>query len=512
MTMFLPETESHRGVPPRALALSVLALAVPVVGMVVFGDWFREDAGLLIWLTALVPPFLMAYYRGWQGSSVALAAGMVAIAVGHVLTETLEIGSPDYGFLLWMTSTIIVVSVGVGVLAELLKRERIKAAEMALSDVLTGLPNRRHAGIFMDAAFSAAGRGRPLSVVLFDLDEFKEVNDRHGHWVGDRVLERVGQILEVCTRGMDLSARWGGEEFLSILTECDGEGAATFVERVQKLVREEPFDWGRITLSAGIAEYGPGMGSPELLVAAADRALYRAKKDGRDCWRLARGREAEEPTPASGARPKEPGTTPAHDGPEAERGRAPAPSTGEGDAVALRGRKRPPPLAVRHERKPPLEDSGNGPADVDELPGGWERLLLVDDDEPTRQALGRSLRRLGYTVETAADGERALRTLRESKGVDLLIIDLLMPGMSGFTLAERIEEELGPHRILYMSGHVRGELSWGGAPGAAVDFLGKPMTLADLATRVRRILERPVAGRGDGARGGPRPDAPRGGL
>jgi diguanylate cyclase (GGDEF)-like protein len=470
-------------VPARALILSIMALAVPVLGMVVFPGWIGEEAGVLLWLTALVPPFLLTYYRGWVGSSLGLAGGMAALAIAHLLLEVRGMGTPNYIFLLWITATFIAVCVGIGVLAEILKRERRKAEEMALTDGLTGLPSRRHAGVFLDAAFSAAVRGQPVSVVLFDLDDFKKVNDTHGHKAGDDVLRRLGAILAVATRRMDLSARWGGEEFLSILPECDAEGATLFVERVQEKLRRAEFVAGPITLSAGIAQYGEGMGSPELLVAAADQALHRAKDDGKDCWRIL-GRK-DEATSAELA-------APAAD-PTAQRGEG-------GREPSRDGRARPVPLDQASEPfvdGPPEREEREDPR---KLPGGWERILLVDDDEAAREAIGKILRRLGYVVVEADSGEAGLVKARNLRDLDLLVTDLIMPGMSGFTLGQKLEEELGDCRILYMSGYVQREVAWDGAPGAQVDFLEKPMRPRDLARKIRELLDRPIDGEARKAR------------
>lgn len=464
-------------VPVRALVLSIMALFVPVLGMVLFPGWLGEEAGVLLWLTALVPAFLLTYYRGWQGSSLGLAGGMAALAIAHLLTEALDLGAPNYTFLLWITATFIAVCIGVGVLAEVLQRERAKAEEMALTDVLTGLPNRRYAGIFLDAGFSAAVRGQDVSVVLFDLDNFKAVNDVHGHRAGDEVLRRLGVILSGATRKMDLTARWGGEEFLSVLSDCSDEGAVVFVERVQERLRTEEFPWGRVTMSAGVAEYREGMGSPELLVAAADQALYQAKAAGKDCWRIAGRRKGKPPTGHPAREPVDPASLRGE--PPREPALAGMRFTGSLDT----------PSRPVVEQEPEREVA----ADPRDLPGGWERILLVDDDEAAREAIGKILRRLGYVVVEASDGESGLAKARNLKDLDLLLTDLIMPGMSGFTLGEKIEETLGPRRILYMSGYVQQEVSWEGAPGAAVNFLEKPMLPQELARKVRELLDRPLA-------------------
>jgi diguanylate cyclase (GGDEF)-like protein len=155
----------------------------------------------------------------------------------------------------------------------------------ALVDGLTGLANRRAAS---DALHAEAARSErletPLSVVLADLDEFKEVNDVHGHAVGDEVLRVVAKVLRETLRESDVAGRWGGEEFLLLLPGADEEGAAQLAERVRVALGERsiPSVPGlRVTASFGVAEYA-GETNPEQLLEAADGALYRAKRAGKD--------------------------------------------------------------------------------------------------------------------------------------------------------------------------------------------------------------------------------------
>jgi diguanylate cyclase (GGDEF)-like protein len=155
----------------------------------------------------------------------------------------------------------------------------------ALVDGLTGLANRRAAS---DALHVEAARAErletPLSVVLADLDGFKDVNDEHGHAVGDAVLRAFAEVLRDTLRESDLAGRWGGEEFLLLLPGADEEGAAQLAERVRigLAARRIPSVPGlRVTASFGVAEY-VGEANTEQLVAAADDALYRAKRGGKD--------------------------------------------------------------------------------------------------------------------------------------------------------------------------------------------------------------------------------------
>jgi diguanylate cyclase (GGDEF)-like protein len=177
-------------------------------------------------------------------------------------------------------------SLGLGWITELLHKERRRAEKMALSDSLTGMPNRRHSVVFIEAAFAAAQRGIPLTVVLFDVDGFKKYNDTYGHLAGDEVLRKIAQVLMKTTRRMNLSARWGGEEFLCMLSDTPVDGGRIFAERVLADVHRV-FTDGSVTLSGGVAGYVRGMDTPAHLLAAADLALYAAKRAGGDCVRLA---------------------------------------------------------------------------------------------------------------------------------------------------------------------------------------------------------------------------------
>jgi diguanylate cyclase (GGDEF)-like protein len=164
----------------------------------------------------------------------------------------------------------------------------------AQTDELTDLANRRQ---FMSALEQEIARisrfGTPLSLVLFDLDRFKRVNDECGHQVGDLVLRRTADIVRMGIRGTDLAARIGGEEFAILLPGSDAAGAMTFAEKLRSdLGREVTVKGVRwpTTASFGVAEFREGM-SIETLVGAADRALYRAKAGGRN--RVCKAEEGE---------------------------------------------------------------------------------------------------------------------------------------------------------------------------------------------------------------------------
>lgn len=151
--------------------------------------------------------------------------------------------------------------------------------QLSLTDPLTGLPNRRQLERDLAREFSAAQRGRQLAVLMFDLNGFKEYNDRYGHVAGDEALRLFARSLAAQTRAMNLAARYGGDEFIVLLTDAASEGAETFIERVRYNFpgRDAAGAQRLLRFSAGYALYDPSMAEPEDLVAAADKALYEAK-------------------------------------------------------------------------------------------------------------------------------------------------------------------------------------------------------------------------------------------
>lgn len=283
--MSSPPSWPKTRVPPRALIISLAALAVPVAAVLFFPPSARDYEAML-WLLALVPAFLLAYYRGWRGVAVALAAGMAALAGTQATAQALGRGVHDWPLFAAVVTAYIGIALGLGWLADRMHRDRVEAEQLALTDPLTGLPNRRHARLFLEKEFAAAQRGRELAVVLFDIDRFKDYNDRNGHAAGDAVLRGFAEVLNYTTRRMNLSARYGGEEFISMLSGSDEDGTLVFIDRVRERLRKAQLPGGSVTVSAGLATYHPGMQTADDLVAAADQALYEAKQAGRDCVRV----------------------------------------------------------------------------------------------------------------------------------------------------------------------------------------------------------------------------------
>jgi diguanylate cyclase (GGDEF)-like protein len=158
----------------------------------------------------------------------------------------------------------------------------------ANTDGLTELPNRRHFEEALESEISRAERfGGSLALILGDLDDFKQVNDRYGHQAGDDVLQTFADILRATVREIDLPARYGGEEFAVLLPQTDLEGAQRLAERLCKALAARPMPTHpgalvAVTASFGVAAF-PDSPTPAALFAAADEALYRAKRSGKNC-------------------------------------------------------------------------------------------------------------------------------------------------------------------------------------------------------------------------------------
>lgn len=169
-----------------------------------------------------------------------------------------------------------------------LQKHNESLEKLSETDHLTGIFNRIHLDQALRREVSRCARySHPLSIILLDIDHFKQVNDRHGHPVGDMVLIGIAELLRKRSRRADTFGRWGGEEFMLICPETDINGAATQAENLRKALAETPIDpVGPLTASFGVAQLQAGE-LERTLIARADEALYRAKKEGRNRVSLA---------------------------------------------------------------------------------------------------------------------------------------------------------------------------------------------------------------------------------
>jgi two-component system cell cycle response regulator len=161
--------------------------------------------------------------------------------------------------------------------------------ELAVTDALTGLNNRRYLDKHLKLLFDRANaRGKPLSILITDIDRFKSVNDSHGHDAGDEVLKEFAARVRATVRGADLACRFGGEEFVVVMPDTSPDTAASVAERLRHMIEAHPFTLRQsgvslnITASIGISSTVWGAESAEQLLKQADKALYEAKHGGRN--------------------------------------------------------------------------------------------------------------------------------------------------------------------------------------------------------------------------------------
>lgn len=292
----------HRG-PWLISAIAALLACSPVVPFMLLGPnglafiAFNIASALLLlacareyWLARAEAPLPIA---GLVVLYAMMAISFTLCALVLITSGTLVLDqAPDN----WAEDLNVIVSIagmsGVGALTLALNQSRLARSHRlaSLTDGLTGLLNRR-------ALFDAFGKSdvqMHTAFILFDLDRFKQVNDRHGHAVGDTVLRHFADLMSAQLRSTDFAARLGGEEFLVVLPDTTPEGAAKVAERIRDRFAAEPILCGNTTLyctvSAGMAISGTEGNSLDVLLGAADKALYKAKRSGRNRLEMRRFR------------------------------------------------------------------------------------------------------------------------------------------------------------------------------------------------------------------------------
>jgi cyclic di-GMP phosphodiesterase len=440
-------------VPPRALAVSALALAVPMIAALTVPDALGEY-GALLWLLAVVPAFLLAYHRGWRGAATALALGMVSLSITQVVATTLSLAVPD--ILLGIVVAYIGITLGIGGMAEQMHRDKDAVETMAYTDGLTRLPNRRHVTLFLENECAAAGRGRLLSTVLFDLDHFKQYNDRYGHAAGDEALRVFGDVLARTTRRMNLTGRLGGEEFLTVLADTGSEGAMIFAERVRTVLKDHRLGDPPLSVSAGVATFHPGMRSADELLAAADHALYQAKNAGRDRVKLF-GRAIVESSDSLAFQ------APLEGEPESEYPREPEEF----------GKTLPPPTLLPHD----ITEFGRGRA-----------VLVVEHEEPVRDLISDYLRREGFSVEGADDAPPAIEKLATE--FDVVVASYPLPTAAGHDLVATVKSRWPATQMVVMTMNDDAPAVVDAMRAGADQLLQKPFEMSALRTELGNALRR----------------------
>lgn len=169
----------------------------------------------------------------------------------------------------------------------ILKLKNDQLEELAYTDTLTKLKNRRSMFISIKESFRRAeDNGKAFTIVLSDIDDFKNVNDTYGHNAGDLVLKEVGRLVKSSLPEKASACRWGGEEILVLLPDCDLEAGAEYADTLRKAVESTEFSWGdksfHITMTFGVSE-NKGQLSVDKMVSNADKNLYSGKRHGKNC-------------------------------------------------------------------------------------------------------------------------------------------------------------------------------------------------------------------------------------
>lgn len=257
--------------PPRWRLTPALAVSNVVVYLLSVA-LLRDAAGTTSGFGPLV--LLPVMWATLRARRVEFIVSVVGVAAVYVLPEFV-IGGHHYPPGTWRAGLLFVTVSAVVGMSVLRLVERVgtlleRLASLARTDELTGLANRRSWDEALGQALVTAQRsGRPLTVALVDLDDFKAVNDSVGHLAADRMLRAIAAQWRECLRGGDTLARWGGDEFAVLLPDTDRDRARALVERMRT---GEP----SLSFCAGLAAYAEGSTADQLL-AEADEALYRAK-------------------------------------------------------------------------------------------------------------------------------------------------------------------------------------------------------------------------------------------
>jgi diguanylate cyclase (GGDEF)-like protein len=311
--------------------------------------------------------------------------------------------------------------------------------EQSMRDRLTGCFNHQQCLEALDSELRRAKRsGRPLSIVIFDIDHFKSINDGLGHLRGDEILRAVGAQLTRMLRTTDISCRYGGDEFLVILPDTSLAGAEHVAEGLRReimtlVIATAAEQALTVTASIGVAAAAPGEMDVAALIKRTDEALYRAKKAGRN-----RVGVAIEPVSTSGPEAQDPDPT-----------ASPAP------AVA-----------------------------------GTETILVAEDEPLMQEFIRRTLEPRGYTILSAKNAADAIAALEAHRGpIDLLLTDVVMPDRLGPDLAERIRRLRPEIKVLYMSAFNNHPAVSRARLGRDVVFLQKPFTSEALSIKVREALD-----------------------
>ena len=402
--------------------------------------------------TALADPVHFDRYHSCSFAAVPVVAGGETIGVLSVTDkrDDLPFANEDV-----VALRAIGVLAGSALAAARIEGEAARLAHAATTDSLTGLLNRTYLDGRLHQEIERAKREHAsLALLIADIDDFKSINDRWGHQVGDSVLEAVGQVIRSAVRVFDVCARYGGDEFAIVMPNSDEASAMACAERIRRLLagyRSDDADGARVTMSIGLAVFESGDSASDL-IARADRAMYQVKA------RTKHGALADPDAP-----------------------------------VETRPHLPPPPAASRALQPPePYANSGVTREDEDHSPVTELPYVLVADTRADRASFCReAISGLQRGLLITHDGEQAVRAINHFGTPALLIVDLAMPAQQGFDVidAVRRDERRRAPIIAWTSTRAMREYAASRLSGLNVHVIADTASPATMRAAIRRLLD-----------------------
>jgi diguanylate cyclase (GGDEF)-like protein/PAS domain S-box-containing protein len=394
---------------PGVLAGSTAAFAVPIVGTFLLrpGIPGLPDG---LWAFALLAGVLVGIRWRVVGACVAgvLTSGLIVLVHGPIAIQAVT-GPPFLGLpVLAGTGGGGALIAGLG--GAWLRARRLRRASLpTLTDALTGLPNRRHTELFLEHEFAVAQLGRPIAILLLDIDKFTAFAANHGEAAANSVLRSMGTVLRQNTRNANLSAHWEADRFVCLLAGARAEGAFQFARKLQEQIRQTNGLVNLPSVSIGIACYSSDLREPADLIRSADEAVRQAKRDGGDRIRV-NGRTLEELERSASD----------HAGP------------------------RTPPAADAERRQ------SQGSLSRDPVTGSPRSAFVFAGDTVLRRRAAEQVERLGIRV---VEGSRALEGMRPLNGeFDLLIVDLTREDRGVNDLVREVRRRFPATRVIGVPG------------------------------------------------------------
>lgn len=291
---FLNLEKYHQRLYKMTRYMMFFVIAVALLSAVLGGYHYHVMLSIILVMLISIYIFGMTIFSWLTGNRSArfFLLGVSSGLIGAVITALTVMSFIPYSYMTYkandfgMYIDVILLSLALADRMKMIQEKKLIAEKQAKTDIITGLHNRRAYYEISEMEYKRILRhkGR-LSVIMFDIDDFKNINDNYGHNAGDKVLNSVGNIVKNLIRKHDSAFRMGGDEFLVFLPETNEKQAAHLAERIRKEIEKYKLEENSklvITASFGIAQYIPNDTNIEKLTRRADEALYQAKKAGRN--------------------------------------------------------------------------------------------------------------------------------------------------------------------------------------------------------------------------------------